>query len=117
MDRAQRSELVGQEGNQGPYKLIGPNGELFILIVSGSERVYINGLLLKRGENEDYVIDYNAGEIKFNPTYPINANMRITVEYQFTDRNYTRFIGYGGGNYSSDKLDIGAYVYSVGNPV
>jgi len=108
----QRSELVGQEGNQGPYKLVGPNGELFILIVSGSERVYINGLLLKRGESEDYVIDYNAGEIKFNPTYPINANMRITVEYQFTDRNYTRFIGYGGGNYSSDKLDIGAYVYS-----
>lgn len=108
----QRSEFTGQEGNQGPYKLVGPNGELFILIVSGSERVYINGLLLKRGENEDYIIDYNAGEIKFNPTYPINANMRITVEYQFTDRNYTRFIGYGGGNYSSEKLDIGAYVYS-----
>lgn len=108
----QRSQFIGQEGNQGPYKLVGPNGELFILIVSGSERVYINGLLLKRGENEDYIIDYNAGEIKFNPTYPINANMRITVEYQFTDRNYTRFIGYGGGNYSSEKLDIGAYVYS-----
>jgi len=108
----QRSQFVGQEGNQGPYKLIGPNGELFILIVSGSERVYVNGLLLKRGENEDYVIDYNAGEIKFNPTYPITANMRISVEYQFTDRNYTRFIGYGGGNYSSEKLDIGAYVYS-----
>ena len=108
----QRSQFVGQEGNQGPYKLVGPNGELFILIVSGSERVYVNGLLLQRGENEDYVIDYNAGEIKFNPTYPITANMRITVEYQFTDRSYTRFVGYGGGNYTSDKLDIGAYVYS-----
>ncbi len=107
-----RSEFLGQEGNQGPYKLVGPNGELFILIVSGSERVYINGLLLARGENNDYVIDYSAGEIKFNPTYPITANMRITVEYQFTDRNYTRFIGNGGGNYTSDKLDIGVYVYS-----
>ena len=107
-----RSEFLGQEGNQGPYKLVGPNGELFILIVSGSERVYINGLLLARGENNDYVIDYNAGEIKFNPTYPITANMRITVEYQFTDRNYTRFIGNGGGNYTSDKLDIGVYIYS-----
>ncbi len=107
-----RSEFIGQEGNQGPYKLVGPNGELFILIVSGSERVYVNGLLLQRGENEDYIIDYNAGEIKFNPTYPITSNMRITVEYQFTDRNYTRFIGFGGGNYSSDKLDIGVYVYS-----
>lgn len=107
-----KSEFVGQEGNQGPYKLVGPNGELYILVVSGSERVYVNGLLLKRGENEDYVIDYNAGEIQFNPTYPITGNMRITVEYQFTDRNYTRFIGYGGGNYSSKNLDLGVYVYS-----
>ena len=107
-----RSSFVGQEGNQGPYKLVGPNGELFILIVSGSERVYVNGLLLKRGENEDYVIDYNAGEIRFNATYPITAAMRISIEYQFTDRNYTRFIGYGGGNYSSENLDIGVYVYS-----
>ncbi len=107
-----KSDFVGQEGNQGPYKLVGPNGELFILIVSGSERVYVNGLLLTRGVNEDYIIDYNAGEIKFNPTYPINANMRIRVEYQFTDRNYTRFIAFGGGNYSSDKLDLGVYIYS-----
>ena len=106
------SDFVGQEGNQGPYKLVGPNGELYILIVSGSERVYVNGLLLSRGESEDYVIDYNAGEVKFNTTYPITANMRIRVEYQYTDRNYTRFIGFGGGNYTSEKLDIGAYVYS-----
>ncbi len=107
-----KSEFVGQEGNQGPYKLVGPNGELYILVVSGSERVYVNGLLLKRGENEDYVIDYNAGEIKFNPTYPITSNMRISVEYQYTDRSYTRFIGYGGGNYTSDNLDLGVYIYS-----
>ena len=106
------SNFVGQEGNQGPYKLVGPDGELFVLIVSGSEKVYVNGMLLNRGENEDYLIDYNAGEIKFNPTYGITANMRIRVEYQFTERNYTRFIGYGGGDYTSDTFDIGAYVYS-----
>lgn len=107
-----KSEFVGQEGNQGPYKLVGPNGELYILVVSGSERVYVNGLLLQRGENEDYVIDYNAGELKFNPTYPITSDMRISVEYQYTDRSYSRFIGYGGGNYTSEKLDLGVYVYS-----
>ena len=106
------SNFVGQEGNQGPYKLVGPDGELFVLIVSGSEKVYVNGMLLNRGENEDYLIDYNAGEIKFNPTYGITANMRIRVEYQFTERNYTRFIGYGGGDYTSDTFDIGAYVYT-----
>lgn len=106
-----RSQFEGQEGNQGPYKLVGPNGELFILIISGSERVFVNGVLLKRGENQDYVIDYNAGEVRFNSTYPITSDMRITVEYQYSDRNYTRFIGYGGGNYTSEKLEIGAYGY------
>ena len=30
------SQFVAQEGNQGPYKLKGPNNELFVLVVSGS---------------------------------------------------------------------------------
>ncbi|WP_378184202.1 hypothetical protein [Aquimarina sp. SS2-1] len=107
-----RSQFTGQEGNQGPYKLTGPNGELFILIVSGSERVYVNGLLLERGENKDYIIDYNAGEVRFNPTYPITSDMRISIEYQTTERNYSRIIVYGGGEHTSDKLKIGAFVYS-----
>jgi len=107
-----KSEFTGQEGNQGPYKLVGPNGELFILIVSGSERVYANGLLLERGENKDYIIDYNAGELIFNPTFPVTANIRFKVEYQYTDRNYTRFIGFGGGNYSNSNFNVGAYFYS-----
>jgi len=34
------SQFIAQEGNQGPYKLQGPNGELFVLIVSGSETVW-----------------------------------------------------------------------------
>lgn len=107
-----RSEFKGIDGNQGPYKLRGPNGELYILIVSGSERVYINGILLERGENKDYVIDYNAGEIKFNPTYPITSNMRISIEYQYTDRSYTRFIGYGGMRYQHKGLEARLTVYS-----
>jgi hypothetical protein len=57
--------------------------------VSGSERVYVNGTLLKRGENNDYTIDYNAGEIVFTPLFTITSEMRIAIEYQFSDRNYT----------------------------
>lgn len=106
------STFTGQEGNQGPYKLQGQNGELFVLIVSGSETVYANGIALERGENKDYIIDYNAGEIIFNATYPITSEMRIVVDYQFSDRNYSRFVGYGGGNYQSDKLKIGASVFT-----
>lgn len=107
-----QSQFKGQEGNQGPYKLKGPNGELFILIVSGSERVIVNGVRLERGEDKDYVIDYNAGELLFTPRYPVTSEMRILVEYQYTNNNYTRFITYGGAVHQTGGLTIGAYLYS-----
>ncbi len=105
-------QFTAQEGNQGPYKLQGPNGQLFVLIVSGSEIVYVNGVAVKRGENEDYIIDYNAGEIIFNSTYPITSEMRITVDFQFSERDYSRIVAYGGGNYKSEKFKLGVSVYS-----
>tara|TARA_Y100000815_G_scaffold275712_1_gene316334 strand:- start:23754 stop:27137 length:3384 start_codon:yes stop_codon:yes gene_type:complete len=109
-----KTNIQGQEGNQGPYKLTGPNGELYQLIISGSERVYVNSVLLERGENEDYVIDYNAGELRFNPTFPINSEMRIVVEYQYSEQNYTRIIAHGGGSHetANGKFRIRANVYS-----
>ena len=106
------AQFTAQEGNQGPYKLRGPNNELFVLIVSGSETVYVNGVPLERGENNDYIIDYNAGEIIFNSTYPITSEMRITVDYQFSERNYSRFTVFGGGNYQTEKLNLNVSVYS-----
>lgn len=107
-----KSTFVGQEGNQGPYKLQGPNGELYILVISGSERVFVNGILLTRGENKDYTIDYNAGEIIFTSLFPITSEMRINVEYQYSDRNYTRFVTYAGATHEQEKWSIGGYLYS-----
>lgn len=106
------SRFTGTEGNQGPYKLVGQRGELFILVVSGSERVYVNGVPLTRGENADYVIDYNAGEVFFNSTFPITSEMRISIEYQFSDRNFNRFIGYAAGGFSTEKLQVETYGYT-----
>lgn len=106
------SQFTAQEGNQGPYKLQGQNGELFVLIVSGSETVYVNGVAAKRGENQDYIIDYNAGEIIFNSTFPITSEMRITVDYQVSERNYSRLVAYGGGRFENEKLKLGVSVYS-----
>lgn len=107
-----RNKFDGQEGNQGPYKLNGPNGELFALIVSGSETVYVNGIRLQRGEDADYTIDYNAGEILFNPTYPITSEMRITVEFQYSDRNYSRVIATAGAKHYGEDFEIGGFVYN-----
>ena len=106
------SQFVGEEGNQGPYKLIGPNNELYVLVVSGSETVFVNGVPLKRGATEDYIIDYNAGEIIFNATYPITSEIRITVDYQYSERNYSRFIGYAGSHYKNNKWTLDTSVYN-----
>jgi len=107
-----KSNIIGQEGNQGPYKLKGQNGELYVLVVSGSERVYVNGILLKRGENNDYTIDYNAGEIVFTPLFTITSEMRIAIEYQYSDRNYTRFVTYAGATHENKSWSFGGYLYS-----
>lgn len=107
-----KSSFTGQEGNQGPYKLRGNNGELYVLVISGSERVYVNGILKKRGENNDYIIDYNAGEITFTSLFPITSEMRIVIEYQYSERSYTRFVTYAGANHEAKKWSLGGYLYS-----
>ncbi|WP_179318445.1 hypothetical protein [Winogradskyella helgolandensis] len=106
------TQFTAQEGNQGPYKLTGSNNELYVLVVSGSETVYVNGVPLEQGENNDYIIDYNAGEIIFNSTFPITSEMRITVDYQFSERNYSRFTVYGGANYTTETLKLNVSIYS-----
>lgn len=107
-----KSIFVGTEGNQGPYKLKGPNGELYVLVISGSERVYVNGVLLTRGENNQYTIDYNAGEVTFTSLYPITSEMRISIEYQYSDRNYTRFVTYAGATHETDTWQLSGALYS-----
>lgn len=107
-----RSTFTGQEGNQGPYKLRGPNDELYILVISGSERVFVNGILLERGESNDYIIDYNAGEIIFTSLFPITSEMRINIEYQYSERSYTRFVTYGGITHERENWSVGGFVYS-----
>ena len=87
-----RIRFQGAEGNQGPYRLSGKNGEQFITVISGSEQVFIDGILMKRGENLDYVINYNTGEITFTSFRPIFQENFITISYNYANRNYSRYL-------------------------
>jgi hypothetical protein len=80
------------EGVQGPYRLRGPNNERFIIVLANSEKVYLDGRLLKRGWDYDYVIDYNQAEITFTNNVLITKFSRVRVDFEFSDRNYSRTI-------------------------
>jgi hypothetical protein len=84
------NQLTGTEGNQGPYQLKGEQGQIYIIVIAGTEKVWIDGELMTRGENNDYVIEYGNGQITFTRNRLITDASRITVDFQYSDQKFRR---------------------------
>jgi len=106
--RFARNEIQGVEGLQGPYRLKGTKNEAFIIVIAATEVVYLDGIPLTRGEQNDYVINYNAAELSFNPNKQITRNSRIIVEFQYADQSYSRVLFNEGIGVEKGKLQLRA---------
>ena len=98
-----RQKLTVANGLQGPYKLTGTDGQANIMILSGSERVYMDNKLLTRGLDQDYVIDYNTGEITFTSRVLVTSEKEFNIEYQYSDLAYSRYSLFSYNEFTSEK--------------
>jgi len=86
------NHFTGEEGSQGPYQLTGKNGELDIIVLAGTEKVWIDGERKIRGEENDYTIEYGNGQITFTRHCLITEDSRITVDFEYSSQKFQKEI-------------------------
>ncbi len=103
-------KFTGEEGKQGPYQLRGERGETEIIILAGTERVWIDGELMVRGEENDYVIEYSSGQITFTRKRLITGDSRIEIDFEYSDMKFQRnlYSAHFSGSNRREKLKYSA---------
>jgi hypothetical protein len=108
--------FLGQEGNQGAYQLVGKNGEQDIVVLAGTERVWVNGEQMVRGEINDYTIEYALGQITFTNKRMITSESRIEIDFEYypATQKYTRNVYSGTASWRiiKDKFKMSAKYYN-----
>ena len=108
------NRFMGLEGNQGPYQLQAEDGSINIIVLAGTERVWIDGEFMTRGQNNDYTIEYANGQITFTRHRLITSESRIVIDFEYIDEEYRRSLYTGRGSLSlgGEKLRMGVTFFN-----
>ncbi len=110
-------QITPIDGSQGPYQLVGSDGSSNIIVIAGTERVYLDGVRMTRGETNDYVIDYSNAQITFTPKHLITNLSRIFVEFEYSSGEFQRTFAGGAAQTRlvHNKLEVGVSYYQEGD--
>ncbi|PKK84811.1 MAG: hypothetical protein CVT49_01255 [candidate division Zixibacteria bacterium HGW-Zixibacteria-1] len=89
----------GQDRIQGPYRVAAENRSE--AIVPGSEKAWVDGQLLERGADKDYIMDYPAATITFTPRILVDSRSRIEIDFEPLTSDYQREIYQASGGVMS----------------
>lgn len=110
-------QIAPIDGSQGPYQLVGNDGSPNIIVIAGTEKVYLDGVRMTRGETNDYVIDYSNAQITFTPKHLITNLSRIFVEFEYSSGDFQRTFAGGAAETKlvHNRLEVGVSYYQEGD--
>lgn len=73
-----------------------------LVILAGSEKVWVNGILKTRGYENDYIMEYSQGMIEFTQHCPIVTDDEIVVSFEYIKEDYRQKL-YGFVTEKDDK--------------
>ncbi|MCH7574732.1 MAG: hypothetical protein IIA59_06360 [Candidatus Marinimicrobia bacterium] len=104
--------MSGVSGRQGPYRLSAEDGSQSLVVLAGTETVWLDGARLERGDRFDYTIDYQTGELFFTPRHAIYSDSRITVDFEYARLVYSQTTGFMEGSWQSPRSSLVLSAYS-----
>jgi len=110
-------EVAPIDGSQGPYQLVGDDGSPDIIVIAGTEKVYLDGVQIVRGESNDYTIDYSNAQVTFTPKHLITNLSRIFVDFEYSDGQFQRTFAGGAAQtkVADNKIEVGVSYFQEGD--
>ena len=105
------STFRGVDGQQKGYLLSTGSADAYLVVVPGSETVYLNGTKLRR--DTDYAVNYAGGILDFLGTLIPGSEDEIRVEFDGYNSQGLQILKAADGNYRGKNLWLDVVAFEV----